>query len=85
MSPEAEQLDKELRYMHEVSPFSTVKVDFDKGIPVEYGVHKSKKSWPEIIGEWVFSALCTLILMAMGGAITVGYLSYAGWIQFASL
>lgn len=74
MSPEAEALDKELRHMHEVSPFSTIKVALD-----------NKKPLNEIIGEWIFQGLSVLILMAIGGAITVGYLSYAGWIQFASL
>jgi len=69
MSPEAKALDKELRRMHTESPFPPT----------------VKVTWVETIAGWFFTALSTLILMAMGGAITVAYLAHAGWIQFASL
>lgn len=69
MSPEAEALDKELRRIHAEPLFPLPR----------------KSTWAEIIGGWIFTALSVLILMAMGGAITVAYLSYHGWIQFASL
>jgi hypothetical protein len=70
MSPQAEALDKELRRIH-----------YEDG--VAYGIHQpDRRSFLERTGEFLWMAFNIVLLMAVGGIVTVAVLSYYDWISF---